>query len=129
MISRLQGRLRAYWYEEGYIRTSSHEYRQEKLTDIHVHLTNDAIQRGSKLYGRHESGNKLSYAEFQKYVDGLPQSSRFNFKQQIEPQMKSIAVDAIKSVYFDLDDKKLDSNFEIFGLDFLIDERKKVWLL
>jgi len=34
-----------------------------------IHLTNDAVQKKSEDYGRFESGNKLSYAEFQKYLD------------------------------------------------------------
>lgn len=35
-----------------------------------IHLTNDAIQKNSTFYGKHEEGNKLSYSEFQKYLDG-----------------------------------------------------------
>jgi len=36
-----------------------------------IHLTNDAVQKKSDDYGRFESGNKLSYAEFQKYMDAV----------------------------------------------------------
>jgi len=47
MISRLHGLMRAYWFGEGYIRTSSYEYNIEEVGDEMIHLTNDAIQKYS----------------------------------------------------------------------------------
>lgn len=38
-------------------------------TNKFVHLTNDAVQKTSAEYGRHEQGNKLSFAEYQTYLD------------------------------------------------------------
>ena len=69
IMSRLHGRLRAYWFSEGYIRTSSYEYNIEEVCDEMIHLTNDAIQKGDPNYGKYEEGNKISYAEFQRYID------------------------------------------------------------
>jgi hypothetical protein len=34
-----------------------------------IHLTNDAIQKHGDNYGKHEDGNKVSYTEFQRYLD------------------------------------------------------------
>jgi len=34
-----------------------------------VHLTNDAIQKKAEDYGKFENGNKLSYNDFQNYLD------------------------------------------------------------
>ena len=34
-----------------------------------VHLTNDAVQKKADTYGKHEKGNKVSYVDFQKYLD------------------------------------------------------------
>ena len=62
MMSRLHGRLRAYWFSEGYIRTSSYEYSIEEVGDEMIHLTNDAIQKGNPNYGKYEEGNKISYS-------------------------------------------------------------------
>ena len=53
LISRLHGRLRAYWFSEGYLRTSSYEYNIEEVGDEMVHLTNDAIQKNNSSYGRY----------------------------------------------------------------------------
>ena len=61
LISRLHGVMRAYWFGEGYMRTSSYEYNIEDIGDEMVHLTNDAIQKYSEGYGRYEEGNKISY--------------------------------------------------------------------
>lgn len=43
--------------------------------------------------------------------------------------MKKIAGEAIRSVYTKMNSSKKDYCFEIFGLDFLIDENFKVWLI
>jgi len=37
------GIMKAYWYQEGYIRTSSKEFNVKNLSNKLVHLTNDAI--------------------------------------------------------------------------------------
>ena len=34
-----------------------------------IHLTNDAIQKKSEDYGKYENGNKISFQDFQKYLD------------------------------------------------------------
>lgn len=35
--------------------------------------------------------------------------------------MKAIATDAVKATYMQLDSNNLEHNFEVFGLDFMID--------
>ncbi len=37
-----------------------------------IHLTNDAVQKKSEDYGKYENGNKISFGDFQKYLDNLP---------------------------------------------------------
>ena len=39
------GSIKAYWYEHGYVRTSSSAYSLRNRKDLFVHLTNDAIQK------------------------------------------------------------------------------------
>lgn len=43
--------------------------------------------------------------------------------------MKRIGNDAIKSTYSLLDSERLDHNFEVFGLDFMIDENFNTYLI
>ncbi len=39
----MNGIMRAYWYNEGYIRTSSKEFSVSDCADTFIHLTNDAV--------------------------------------------------------------------------------------
>ncbi len=54
LITRLHGMMRAYWYGQGYIRTSSSEFDLDDIGDEMIHLTNDAIQKNSTFYGKHQ---------------------------------------------------------------------------
>ena len=39
------GKIKGYWYQEGYIRTSSYLFSLSDINDNDRHLTNDAIQK------------------------------------------------------------------------------------
>ncbi len=49
----IHGRLKCYWYAEGYIRTASQLYDIKNLGDKYIHLTNDAIQKTGADYGKY----------------------------------------------------------------------------
>jgi len=78
------GILKAFWYKDGYIRTSSKEFTTKNLKNNFIHLTNDAIQKQQDDYGKYENGNKLPYADFQRY---LTQETTYNidFEATIVP--------------------------------------------
>lgn len=61
--------MKAYFYRDGYIRTASKEYSLANLNNKYIHLCNDAIQMNSDEYGKFETANKLSYQDFQKYLN------------------------------------------------------------
>jgi tubulin---tyrosine ligase len=52
LISCVNGSYKAYWFEEGYARTSSSLFTLKRGSTNFVHLTNDAIQKYSKDYGK-----------------------------------------------------------------------------
>lgn len=93
-----------------------------------IHLTNDAIQKQSKDYGSHEEGNKISYIELQRYFDKNYPFRRFDIKS-IYVKMREIGKDVLCSTYSSLSQSKKMHNFEIFGLDFMIDDHMKVNLI
>lgn len=51
-----------YVFKQAYVRTSSEEYdlSGDKLDQVYVHLTNNAVQKYSKNYGMFEEGNIVS---------------------------------------------------------------------
>jgi len=61
MLTSVNGSLKGYCYQDGYVRTSSREYNLDDVTDTLVHLTNDAIQNKSEDYGKFENANKMSF--------------------------------------------------------------------
>eukprot|EP00826_Nyctotherus_ovalis_P050646 TRINITY_DN6237_c0_g2_i1.p2 TRINITY_DN6237_c0_g2~~TRINITY_DN6237_c0_g2_i1.p2 ORF type:complete len:101 (+),score=20.35 TRINITY_DN6237_c0_g2_i1:219-521(+) len=88
LITSVNGFIKGYYYEEGYLRTSSKEYTLQNLTKRTIHLTNDAVQNLADDYGKHEAGNKVSFNDFQKYLDAAHPTANIDFFRDILPQMK-----------------------------------------
>lgn len=128
LITSVNGLMKVYWYRDGYIRTSSEFYDIEDHENQFIHLTNDAIQQNSESYGQYEDANKLSYSEFQRYLDYSYPGKGFNFDNIIK-EMKSIMTDVIKANYLNLDKNRKKDNFELFGFDFMIDRDFKPYLI
>ena len=51
-ITCTNGRIKGYWYADGYIRTTSSEYNVKNTKDLYTHLTNDAVQKNGQDYGK-----------------------------------------------------------------------------
>ena len=86
MFTSIGGLAKAYVYDEGYIRTSSFEYDVNNLSDRFIHLTNDAIQKRDKgSYGKFEMGNKMSYQDFQAYMDKTYPGQHICFERDFLP--------------------------------------------
>ena len=87
LVTSLNGRMRAYWYEEGYIRTTSKEFTLKNLKNRLIHLTNDAVQKKSDNYSKYENGNKISFGDFQKYLDNNFPEKNLKFFDSVYPTM------------------------------------------
>lgn len=53
LMTCVNGVFKGYWYDEGYLRTTSFEYNIRNCKSLHTHLTNDAIQKNSPDYGKY----------------------------------------------------------------------------
>jgi len=94
-----------------------------------IHLTNDAVQKNAEEYGKYELANKLSYDEFQKYLDNHHSEKSICFFRDILPQIRSIITDSFRATYGKIDPYKRENTFEILGYDFMIDEDFKIYLI
>ena len=126
------GKIRGYFYEEGYLRTSSKEFDLEKIDSRMVHLTNDAVQKNSADYGKFESANKISYVEFDRL---LQKEKNVSFFTKVLPKIKALVIDVFEacgSIMYRgakasanparLPNQPDYSAFELMGLDFMMDD-------
>ena len=62
--------LKVYYFPQGYLRTSSYLYTtsEESIDNLDVHLTNNAVQKNNKDYGKYEDGNQLSFRHLENAV-------------------------------------------------------------
>lgn len=114
------------------MRLSSHAYTLDTM-NYYVHLTNNAVQCNSKNYGALIKGNIFSLSELESHY------------RLLENEKKTCDVEIYQGYFFDqikhsmlmcfdatheLINKKARAGcFELFGFDFMIDERYHVWLI
>ena len=87
------------------------------------------MQKNFDHYGKYENANKVDFYNFDKYLDSLPGNEEGIFWKRIFPIMKSITTDAVRGTYPKIDPNRREMGFELYGLDFMVDESYKVWLI
>lgn len=101
--------------------------------NYYVHLTNHAVQCNSKNYGSLLKGNIFGLSEFEEHIQGIEKDNRQNsipfgtgyFIEQIRNSIRMV----FDSAHHVLNPRGRVGTFELFGFDFMIDERYHVWLL
>ena len=124
------GKLCAYMYNDGYIRTSSSKYSLSKksLKNKLIHLTNDGVQNKDKKYGKFEAGNKMSYSEFQEYISQkYPERSTW-VRSIMCQEIKNILEDVVRASKDTINPKRRQC-FQLFGCDFMVTEGFEVKLI
>ena len=128
LVTAFNGVVQAYFYTEGYLRTACKEYNIKNVTNKFIHLTNDAIQKHSSDYGKYENGNKMSYMDFQKYIN-RNFAPRVNFCAEVMPKIRKIVADSIAATYQKLNASQRSHSFELLGYDFMVDTNWKPWII
>lgn len=118
--------LKAYFYEDAYLRTTSEEWNLDDVGNKFAHLNNDAVQKNGANYGKFESANKLNLDEFQKYITSI--GYNVSVEEDIVPQMKDRMRDCMAATHTKLNPQNLTC-FEVYGFDFMIDDSFSVWLI
>lgn len=126
LVTSINGVVQAYFYREGYLRTSSKEFSLRDGNKF-VHLTNDAVQKHAEDYGKFETGNKLSYADFQRYLDA--NTPGVNVYQDIVRPIRALVQATISASFLKLDSAFHQYSFELLGYDFMLDSALKPWLI
>lgn len=80
------------------MRTSSYAFdlSPDHIDKLHIHLTNNAVQRFNESYGAYEEGNQLSFRQVQDLLkeDG----TECDIYGLIYGEVTEIIIDTIKSV-------------------------------
>ena len=129
LVTSVHGVVQGYFYQEGYLRTSCKEFSLKDVGNRYIHLTNDAVQKHSEDYGKFEAGNKLSYTDFQRYLDGHFAGGAANVQRDIVPQIRAIIKTTFMATFAKVDANRRQYSFEILGYDFMVDTSLKVWLI
>jgi Tubulin-tyrosine ligase family len=114
--------IRAYFYRDAYVRTSSKRYSLGDLSDRLSHLTNDAVQKHSKAYGKFENGNKLSFEELQESISrDYPGSPSNIVASTIFPKIKELCQFSVQAAADEMSKTDMAKSFELLGYDYMID--------
>ena len=131
--------LKIYIYEEGLARRSTEEYNLEieNLNNLYIHLTNVAVnKKNPKFNGEFEKEkeeNIWSLSKLKEYYE----KEGINYDEIFE-KIKDLAIKSVLTMTNteieteNLKKKYILNNgnlFELYGMDILIDENMKPWLL
>ncbi|VUZ49066.1 unnamed protein product [Hymenolepis diminuta] len=117
-------------FAPGYIRLSLHKYDVDD-TSLITHLTNQCIQKKDPAYANSKEDSVWTFAMLNEYINrNVAPDKRLPYSwvvRNLLPEMRKIS----KRVFAAVKDKLACRMgfFEIFGMDFMIDDNMKVWLI
>jgi len=122
--------LQAYFYAEPYVRTSWKPYSLDDISDRECHLTNDAIQKKAKGYGKFESGNKLTLGQWQETIcRDYPDAPQDVVARSIWPEIKRLTALSVSAALPRLEKTIINKSFELLGYDFMVTDDYKPLLI
>eukprot|EP01038_Epipyxis_sp_PR26KG_P008086 gene8086-10954_t len=118
-----QNILKGYFFREAYVRTSSKKYSLSNIADREAHLTNDAVQKNSKSYGKFEDGNKMDFHELQEAINAeYPNAPKDCVHNSIFPEIKRMSKVSLEAAAEQMKKTSILKSFELFGYDYMVDE-------
>jgi hypothetical protein len=118
--------LRAFYFPDGYVRTSCKAFSLRNLNDREAHLTNDAVQKHAKKYGQFEPGNKLDYDGWQQQMKiDYPSAPDGVVRNTILPKIEELvrmSIAAAADTLMSATDVSITKTFELLGYDFMVSD-------
>jgi Tubulin-tyrosine ligase family len=87
LITWVNGNMKLYFFEDGYVRTATNNFSLENLEDQFIHLTNEAIQVHCDSFSKYEKGNKLTLSILEEYIRRTTKKE-YLFTRDTLPSMK-----------------------------------------
>ena len=116
--------MKPFIFQECYVRLSTESYNTKNLQDKLVHLTNNALQKYSNTYSAEDT--LRTTAELERVVQESHPEYRFT---ETWGQICEIAKLVLQAGGSQLNANNKNKSFEIFGMDFMMDSKLKVWLI
>ena len=115
-----------YIFKQGHLKATCAQFDINSSSPF-IHLTNYSVQKHNVDFSKIEIGNEISYAEFQDELDRT--NSGKNFFKDIYPKIVYIIRLAAGAGKSNINHLNRTNCFEIFGCDFIIDQKYKPYLL
>ena len=128
--------LRIYLYNNGLVRFATEDYNKNNTDNIYVYLTNFSINVNNPKYKNNDNNNddndssKWSLYEYKQYFIKIGKEDLYYkiWDQIVDIVIKSIITIANQSSEL-INFNKLNSIFELYGFDILVDDNFKCWLI
>ena len=113
---------------EGHLKACSQKYDLNNL-DIFTHITNYSLQKRCKDFAKYEQGNEISYKKFIELLDIMNKGKGKIIFNKIFNKMKEEIQLSMNAVGRKLKGVPKVLSFQIFGYDFIIDQKYNPWIL
>ena len=115
-----------YIFRQGHLKATSSKYDPDSK-DLFVHLTNYSVQKYNENFSKIEIGNEIPFKDFQNELD--KKETGINFYNDIYPKIVRIVRITGGAAKGKMNFLNRKYCFEIFGYDFIIDEKYEPFLL
>ena len=115
-----------YIFKQGHLKATCAQFDINSSSPF-IHLTNYSVQKHNVDFSKIEIGNEISYEEFQEELDKT--NTGKNFFKDIYPKIVYIIRLAVGAVKSNINHLNRANCFEIFGCDFILDEKFRPYLL
>ena len=113
---------------EGHLKACSQNYDLNNL-DVFTHITNYSLQKRCKDFAKYEQGNEISFKKFIELLDSMNKGKGQKIFNKIFNKMKEEIQLSMNAVGRKLMGVPKVLSFQIFGYDFIVDQKYNPWIL